>query len=230
MENNITSLFKAITFMNKKTVIPAYDDYILIENGNFILQDAYKTYILHFDVFKNVGNFVFNKADLIKIKTKNAKYFIEDISNDVMCVKIITKDSEKIESIPLIRRYLNHLSLVERDFTCSNSINTNGISLKSILNGYKDDITFKFIDGEVHVAMGADSPYVHFNNEFGELCTLSVESHDNSIAQTVGQNISDTIGQFGLVKKNSDLNIKFNENCFVLSNTNLTIYISSNKI
>lgn len=230
MENNITNLFKALNFMNKKTLLPVFDDNIIIENGSFILQDAFKVYVFKFDILKDVPNSFVNKNDFLKLKTKNAKYFLESVSDNALTIKIVTKDSETEASVSITKRFLNISSIIESEFTCSNCIETNGINLKSILNGYKDVITFKIEDEKVMVSMGADSPFIDFNAEFGELCELNIIKNNDSIAQTVGQNIVDAIGQFGLVKKNSLLTIKFNDKCFELSNSNLTIYITSNKI
>lgn len=230
MENNITNLFKAINFMNKKTLIPTFDDFIIIENGSFILQDAFKTYVFSFDILNNTCNCVISKADLLKLKTKNAKYFLESVNDEGLKIKIVTKDTENEAVLPTTKRFINMESIIKKEFLCTNCIETNGINLKSILNGYKDAISFKFDGDAVMVSMGSDSPFVDFNAEFGELCELNIIESNDSIAQIIGQNIVDAIGQFGLVKKNSTINIKFNSNCFVLSNTNLTIYIASNKL
>lgn len=230
MENNITNLFKAINFMNKKTLIPTYDDYILIEDGSFILQDAYKTYVFSFDVLKNQGDYFFYKSDLLNLKTKNAKYFLEEIRSGLLFIKIVTKDSERVESIPLSKKSIGIKNIIAKEFTYSNSFETNGINLKAILNGYKDNITFKYIDNTIYVSMDENNTDVNFNEEFGELCTLSVLESNDAIAQIVGQNIVDAIGQFGLVKKNSTIKISFNEISFAITNNNLTIYILSNKL
>lgn len=230
MENNITNLFKSINFMNKKTLIPTYDDFILIEDGSFILQDAYKTYVYSLEKLKDIGNYFFYKAELLKLKTKNAKYILEDIKADTMIVKIVTKDTEKLEMVPLIKKCINIKQIISKEFLYSNSFETNGINLKAILNGYKDNITFKYINDNVYVSMDESSSDINFNEEFGELCTLSVLESNDAIAQTVGQNIVDAIGQFGLVKKNSTIKISFNEKSFAITNNNLTIYILSNKL
>lgn len=230
MENNITNLFKAINFMNKKTLIPTYDDFIFIEDGSFILQDAYKTYVFSFDILKNQGNYFFYKSDLLNLKTKNAKYFIEDIRSGLLFIKIVTKDSEKFETISLLQKSINLKDVIAKEFVYSNAFETNGINLKAILNGYKDNITFKYNNDSVYVSMNEDNLYVNFNEEFGELCTLSALQSNEAIAQTVGQYIVDAIGQFGLVKKNAIIKISFNETSFAITNNNLTIYILSNKL
>ena len=219
-----------LCYNNKKTLIPTYDDCILIEDGGFILQDAYKTYVYSLEKLKDIGNYFFYKADLLKLKTKNAKYFLEDIKVDTMIVKIVTKDTEKLEMVPLIKKCINIKQIISKEFLYSNSFETNGINLKAILNGYKDNITFKYINDNVYVSMDESSSDINFNEEFGELCTLSVLESNDAIAQTVGQNIVDAIGQFGLVKKNSTIKISFNEKSFAITNNNLTIYILSNKL
>lgn len=229
MENNITTLFKALNYMNKKTLIPAFDDFIFIEDGKFVLQDAFKTYTLSLDILSEVNGYAVSKAELLKIKTKNTKYFIDSIANDTLYVKLVSKDSERTTQLPLIKRCVNILPLVEEEFKCSNLIETNGINLKAILNGCKDVISFKTENNCTYIAMGEGSDFVSFNDEFGELCLFNVINDVNSEGKTCGQNIVDTISQFGLVKKNSTLHISFNEKCFIFNNNNIKIYFTTNK-
>lgn len=229
MENNITTLFKALTYMNKKTLIPAFDDFIFIEDCKFVLQDAFKTYTLSLDILSKVNGYALSKAELLKIKTKNTKYFIDSVENNMLSIKLVSKDSEKLVQVPLVKRCIGVLPLVEEEFKCFNLIETNGINLKAILNGCKDIISFKTENNCTYIAMGEGSDFVSFNDEFGELCSFNVIDNFDSEGKTCGQNVVEAISQFGLVKKNSTLHISFNEKCFIFSNNNIKIYFTTNK-
>lgn len=229
MENNITTLFKALTYANSKTLIPAFDDLIYIEDSKFVLQDAFKTYTLSLDILSCINGYALKKSELLAIKTKNAKYFIDSISNNLLYVKLVTKDSEKVVQVPLIKQCIGLLPIIEKEFNCSNLIQTNGVNLKAILKGCKDIISLKTENNRTFIAMGEDAEFVSFNDEFGELCSFDIINDSNAIGKTCGQNIFDAISQFGLVKKNSTLEISFNEKCFVFSNNNIKIYFTTNK-
>ena len=234
MDNNVTLLFKAINYVNKKTLIPIIDDYIFIENGTFILQDAYKTYALRLDILKDIGNCVILKSDFISLKQKNSKYFIDSFTHEFLKIKVVTKDSEKMVSLPYLKKNINLYSILEEEFKFSNCIETNGISLKAILSGFKDDISFKFNDNKIMVSMGEKNPndiesFIYFNDEFGAFCSFTVNRADSITSTIVGENLVEAISQFGLVKKNSIIQINFNENYFLITNSNVSIYISSNR-
>lgn len=230
MENNITNLFKAINYMNKKTLIPTFDEYIFIENGSFILQDAYKTYVYSLSKLQNFDNYFFSKEHLISLKTKNAKYFLEEIRDNQMFVKITTKNSEEIKTVPLLKKCINITNIISKDFSCLNTINANGMSLKLILSGYSDNLTFKSINKNIFINIGDDESAIDFNELFGDMCFLESINSDDSASQIPATCLVEAIGQFGLVKKNPNLNISFNEKCFSLNKENLTIYILSNHL
>lgn len=245
MDNNITNLYKLINFTNKKTTLNELDNYVIIENGSFILQDAFKTCVYSFDFLKDIDNCFIKKEDLVKTITKNAKYYVEDINNEQMIIKAETKNGETLFTVPFTKGTLDLSSIINNEFKCNNLIKTNGISLKAMLKDQSSNLTFKFKDDSLLVSLYDDNEeekdssstkefddnnFMNFNDEFGVLCTMDVESSDDSIAQISGQTIADTITQFRLVKKNSDLSIQFNNICFALSNLNLTIYLLSNKI
>lgn len=230
MENNITNLFKLINFTNKKTLINDLDDNIFIENGSFILQDSFKTCVYSFDFLKDIDNSFVKKEDLLKTVTKNGKYFVEDINSERMIIKVETKTSEDRFTVPLTKKSINLTSLIEQSLSCDNLIKANGIDLKAMLKGQSSNITFKFEDEKLLVSLDDNVSFVDFNDEFGAFCSMDVIKSDDSISQLTGQSITDTITQFRLVKKNSELNISFNNNCFCFNNLNLTIYVLSNKI
>lgn len=229
MENNITQLFKAMTYMNKKTLIPTLDDFIFIEDSSFVLQDAFKTYILSLDILSKINGYALKKSDLLDIKIKNTKYFIHSIDEYNLNIMLVSKDSEKLVQIPIHKRCINILPIIKSEFMCSNLIETNGVNLKALLKGCKDIVSFKIENNCACIAMGEDAEFISFNDEFGELCTLNIIKDSFAEAKTCGQNIVDTITQFGLVKKNSTLNISFFEKCFIFNNNNITIYFTTNK-
>lgn len=230
MENNITNLFKLINFVNKKTLINDLDDNVFIENGSFILQDSFKTCVYSFDFLEDIDNCFIKKEDLLKVVTKNGKYFVEDITSDSITIRVETKAGEQTHIVPLSKKNINLSSIIEKSLHCKNLIHTNGIDLKAMLKGQSSNITFKFGENDLLVSLDDNESFINFNEEFGTFCKMDILESDDSIAQLSGQAITDTITQFRLVKKNSDLNIKFNNNCFCFNNLNLTIYLLSNNL
>lgn len=223
---DISNLIKALGYMNKSTLIPTYDNYIIFENNKIILQDAYKTYTMDLGINLE-NNFVLAKDDLLKVKSKNSKYYITNISENNITVEIKSKAKEESKIIEVEKRTLNHNKIIYKSFHSDNLISTNGINLKALLSGMKESITLELVEDTIYIYINNNK--VSFNECFGDICTLDVISKGNNTVITSGQNIVDALNQFGLTKKDNLCNISFNKNGISLMHNNITIHINSNK-
>lgn len=227
MDNNITTLIKAIKFMNKKTFIPFFDDYVIVENGKIVLQDINKTYILKIDCLSDNDNFVFKKQYILDIQQKNSKYFLKSKNANSLLISVVSKELESEHEIPIEQKKMNHFAQMKDSLVCFNEIEFNGVNLKKMLKGHKDDITFGFSEEKLFISINDD--FVDFSEAFGDICPISIKKYDKSKASISGQLVYDSIAQLGLVKKNPFVNIRFNSNTFVFSDDSITIYAYSNK-
>ena len=152
MDNNITTLIKAIKFMNKKTFIPFFDDYVIVENGKIVLQDINKTYILKIDCLSDNDNFVFKKQYILDIQQKNSKYFLKSKNDNSLLISVVSKELESEHEIPIEQKKMNHFAQMKDSLVCFNEIEFNGVNLKKMLKGHKDDITFSFSEEKLFIS------------------------------------------------------------------------------
>lgn len=228
MDNNITCLFKAIKFTNKKTMLPELDEYIFIENGLIILQDSHKTFSMNLPILSDKGCFAIRRDDFLKIKIKSGKYFLKDVTDSELIIEAATSKESTIKTIPIIKKYVGLKKVIDTEFITSNSIETNGVNFKAIFKGYHDIITLKFIQGKLWINMEENE--VEFNAHLGEMCSADVILANDCEASTTGQSIVDAIDTLGLTKKDNLVSLEFNPNVFVVSKNNIRVYVYSHKL
>lgn len=236
--NNITPLFTAVPFMNKKTFIPLYDDYIFVENGLFIMQDLNKTYTLYVEALKNCGYFLISKENLLSLKTKNTKYFIKEVANNTLTITAVRKASKKnnannnlsetyIDTVIPIERNKNlaNTKIIDNEYLYKNSLLFNGINLKKMLKGYKDNLGFKFIDNKFILIMNDTD--IDFISNFNTTCDLKISATDDSVVFIDAPTLYNALQQLELVKNNNLIEINFSQNSFLIQHDNTKIYILS---
>lgn len=222
MNVNVSQIYKAMSYMNKRIENNAIDNCVIFEEGDIYLLDLMKIYKISTEEKALKNNFVINKEELAKIKTKNAKYFIQNQDMNKIFINVETKVDKNMREVPIFLRDYGIKNILN-NVTFSNSIDIDGMALKDMLKGMDKEISFDTVD---------DIPHFSFDGNklpLKDICTCDIKAVDNHLFKIIGQNISDCISQLGVTKKNNTINMKYNNDYICFTNNDIQVYHLGNK-